>query len=115
LAEAARELAAQVGGPEVLIEVAGGGPENALGASVDAVESAFEKASGPDGVVFLGDLGSAIIAIKAVLMGQDESIARLADAPLVEGLVAAAVTASAGGSIDAVVGAAEAARTSSKT
>jgi PTS hybrid protein len=115
LAEAARELANQMGGDAVRIETAGGGAGDLMGASVESVESAFERASGPEGVVFLGDIGSAIIAIKAVLADQEEGMARLADAPLVEGLVAAAVTASAGGSIDTVVQAAEDARTASKT
>jgi dihydroxyacetone kinase DhaKLM complex PTS-EIIA-like component DhaM len=115
LAEAARDLAAQMGGDDVRIETAGGGAGNPMGASVESVESALERASSPEGVVLLGDLGSAIIAIKAVLADQEEGAARLADAPLVEGLVAAAVTAGAGGSIDAVVQAAEDARTASKT
>lgn len=115
LAEAARALAAQMGSEEVRIETAGGGDGDLMGASVQGVEAALERASGPDGVVLLGDLGSAIIAIKAVLADQGDGKARMADAPLVEGLVAATVTASAGGTIDMVVGAAEDARTASKT
>lgn len=115
LAEAARDLAAQMGGDDIRIETAGGGDGSPMGASVESVESALERASGPEGVVLLGDLGSAIIAIKAVLADREDGAARLADAPLVEGLVAAAVTASAGGSIDLVVRAAEDAKTASKT
>jgi PTS hybrid protein len=115
LAEAARELAAQMGGRDVRIETAGGGEGDVMGASVENVEAALGRASGPEGVVLLGDLGSAIIAIKAVLEEREDGTARMADAPLVEGLVAAAVTASAGGTIDMVVQAAEDARTASKT
>lgn len=115
LAEAARGLATQMSGDAVRIETAGGGEGDELGASVAGVEAALDRAAGPEGVVLLGDLGSAIIAIRAVLADRDDRTARMADAPLVEGLVAAAVTASAGGSLDAVVKAAEDARTASKT
>ena len=47
-------------------------------------------------MIVLGDLGSAILTARAVLAGCDNGHVRLVDAPLVEGAVAAAVTASAG-------------------
>jgi PTS hybrid protein len=47
-------------------------------------------------VIVLGDLGSAILTARAVLANQANGHVRLVDAPLVEGAVAAAVTASAG-------------------
>ena len=53
-------------------------------------------------MIVLGDLGSAILTARAVLAGQENGHVRLADAPLVEGAVAAAVTASAGLSLDDV-------------
>jgi PTS hybrid protein len=60
--------------------------------------------------VILGDLGSAILTIRHVLERQSNGHARLVDAPLVEGAVAAAVVASAGTPIEDVVRAAEDAR-----
>jgi PTS hybrid protein len=59
----------------------------------------------------LPDLGSAVLTVRAVLEdhGDAESVL-LADAPFVEGAVAATVTAAAGGDIKAVVAAAEEAR-----
>ena len=65
-------------------------------------------------MVVLGDIGSAILTIRHVLERQSNGGARLVDAPLVEGAVAAAVIASAGCSLDDVVGAAEEARGANK-
>src|SRR5678815_3858472 len=67
--------------------------------------------------VGLMDLGSAVLSVRAAL-GElpEETVARLriADAPLVEGAIAAGVTASTGGSVDEVLAAAEEARTVGK-
>lgn len=54
------------------------------------------------------DLGSAVLTVKSLLAEGDElpEGARLVDAPFVEGAVAAMVTASAGGDLDAVAAAA---------
>ncbi len=56
----------------------------------------------------LVDLGSAVLTVKAMVAEGDElpDGARLVDAPFVEGAVAAVVTASAGGDLDAVAAAA---------
>jgi PTS hybrid protein len=63
------------------------------------------------------DLGSSVLSVRAAL-GElpDDTIARLriADAPLVEGAIAAGVTASTGGSVDEVLAAAQEARTVAK-
>ena len=83
-------------GPEVRIEVAGGGPDGTLGTDDALVRDAIRRANQGDGVVILGDLGSAILTIRHVLERQSNGHARLVDAPLVEGAVAAAVVASTG-------------------
>ena len=59
------------------------------------------------------DLGSSVLAVKAALGELDEderARLRVADAPLVEGAIAAAVTASTGDDADGVLRAAEEAR-----
>jgi PTS hybrid protein len=62
-------------------------------------------------VVVLPDLGSAVLTVRAVLEDHgDAETVLLADAPFVEGAVAATVTAAAGGDIKAVAAAAEEAR-----
>jgi phosphoenolpyruvate---glycerone phosphotransferase subunit DhaM len=141
IASGAAELAGQMAGPDVRIEAAGGDPEGGLGTDGARVAAAIAAADQGDGVVVLGDLGSAILTVRAVLDGDgDRAVladgppadggdgavladgppadgganAILADAPLVEGAVSAAVTASAGLDLAAVVSAAEEARGHSK-
>ena len=67
------------------------------------------------GVVVLPDLGSAVLTVRAVLEDADPATnVVMADAPFVEGAVAATVTAAAGGDIKAVAAAAEEARNACK-
>ena len=112
IASGTAALAAQMAGPEVRIEAAGGDPDGGLGTDGDLVGAAIAAADQGDGAIVLGDLGSAILTVRAVL---EESVngngsIRLVDAPLVEGAIAAAVMASAGRPLDEVVAAAEEAR-----
>ena len=95
-------LAGQMAGPDVRIEAAGGTADGGLGTDADRVRAAIDSAEQGDGVIVLGDLGSAILTARAVLAGRENGHVRLVDAPLVEGAVAAAVTASAGLPIDDV-------------
>jgi PTS hybrid protein len=110
LARGAAAVAGQVAGPDVRIEAAGGDVEGGLGTSSDRVEAAIRQADAGGGVVVLADLGSAILTVRDVLEQEDGGSARLADAPLVEGAVAAAVTAATGQPLEAVLQAAEEAR-----
>jgi len=103
-------LAGQMAGPEVRIEPAGGSPDGGLGTDPARVTEAIAAADQGDGVVVLGDLGSAILTVRHVLENEDDAHAVLADAPLVEGAVAAAVVSSAGRPLPEVVRAAEEAR-----
>jgi PTS hybrid protein len=89
-------LAGQMAGPDVRIQAAGGTSDGGLGTDAERVRDAIAAADQGDGVIVLGDLGSAILTVRAVLAGQENGHVRLVDAPLVEGAVAAAVTASAG-------------------
>ena len=112
IASGTAALAAQMAGPEVRIEAAGGDPDGGLGTDGSLVGAAIAAADQGDGAIVLGDLGSAILTARAVLeerAGGNGSV-RLVDAPLVEGAIAAAVVASAGMGLDEVVSAAEEAR-----
>jgi PTS hybrid protein len=110
------ELVAQVAGPDVRIETAGGGPGGTLGTDGGRVLEALQTVDGA-GAVVLADLGSSLLSVKAALAelspGQAGRIV-LADAPLVEGAIAAGVTASTGASLAEVAAAAEEARRVSK-
>jgi PTS hybrid protein len=98
----------------VRIEAAGGAPGGGLGTDDDRVRTAIRHADQGEGVVVLGDLGSAILTVRHVLERQSNGHVRLADAPIVEGALAAAVTSSAGRPIEEVVRAAEEARSARK-
>ncbi|WP_436777791.1 dihydroxyacetone kinase phosphoryl donor subunit DhaM [Yinghuangia sp. YIM S09857] len=110
LAEGLRELVGQVGGGEVAVAVAAGGPDGGLGTSPERVAAALREADGGAGVVVLPDLGSAVLTVRALLLEEAWPGIRLADAPFVEGAVAAAVTAATGADLEAVAAAAEEAR-----
>jgi PTS hybrid protein len=114
IASGLAQLAGQMAGEEVRIAAVGGGPEGGLGTNGDHVRKALASADAGDGVVVLGDLGSAILTVRHVLDRDANGHVRLVDAPFVEGAVAAAVTASAGSSLEDVAKAAEDARGVSK-
>ena len=114
LARGLAQLAAQMAGPGVRIESAGGTADGDLGTDEGGVRDAIRRADRGAGVVVLGDLGSAILTIRHVLASRANGHVRLIDAPIVEGAVAAAVTASAGCGLDDVVHAAEEARNARK-
>jgi dihydroxyacetone kinase phosphotransfer subunit len=99
----------------VPIVPAGGGPDGDLGTDGERIERAIDQAlEGGDGAVVLVDIGSAILSVLAALGERDDDRVRLVDAPFVEGAVAAAVMASTGADLDAVVAAAEEARGAAK-
>jgi dihydroxyacetone kinase phosphotransfer subunit len=114
LARGLADLAGQVAGPDVSIEPAGGLPDGGLGTDDDRVREAIKRADRGDGVVVLCDLGSAILTVRHVLERSSNGHVVLADAPLVEGAVTAAVVSSAGSSLQDVTRAAEEARGASK-
>src|SRR6266540_3365742 len=104
LAAGVAELARGMGG-EVPIELAGGidAPEPALGTDAVRVAEAIERADGGDGVLVLMDLGSAVLSAEMaldLLPAERRERVLLCEAPLVEGAVAAAVTAKLGSSLD---------------
>jgi PTS hybrid protein len=117
IAKGLAELVAQVAGPSVPIVAAGGGPDGTFGTDGGRVFDALREIAGPAGAVVLMDLGSSVLSVRAAF-GElpEEAVARLriADAPLVEGAIAAGVTASTGGSVDEVLAAAQEARTVAK-
>ena len=113
IASGLAELVAQVAGPDVPIVTAGGGPDGTLGTDGGRVLAAMRAADAGAGAVILVDLGSSVLSVRAALAELSADAAAgfvLADAPLVEGAVAAGVTASTGASLAEVAGAAEEAR-----
>lgn len=113
LARGVVELAGQMAGESVVIAPAGGTADGGIGTDEDAVRAAIERAQDGDGVVVLGDLGSAILTVRSVLEDVAGDV-RLADAPIAEGAVSAGVMASTGAGVEDVVASAEEARGASK-
>jgi phosphoenolpyruvate---glycerone phosphotransferase subunit DhaM len=112
LAEGAADLAAQISGGTVAIIPAGGTEDGGLGTSSAKVTRAVKLADSGAGVLILPDLGSAVLTVRVLLSEPDDLPApiELADAPFVEGVVAATVAAAGGADITAVRAAAEEAR-----
>ncbi|TDW81262.1 phosphocarrier protein HPr /phosphoenolpyruvate--protein phosphotransferase /dihydroxyacetone kinase DhaM subunit [Kribbella sp. VKM Ac-2566] len=112
LAEAAVGLAAEMVAEDKrpVIAIAAGLDATTFGTDAMAVSEALGTADSPDGVLVLLDLGSAVLSAEMALEFVDPELAarvRLTSAPLVEGLVAAVVTASTDASLDAVAAEAE--------
>ncbi|MEU6856097.1 dihydroxyacetone kinase phosphoryl donor subunit DhaM [Rothia kristinae] len=106
LAEAARELALQmVAKNPPTLELAAGTADGGLGTDAEKIVDAVQRADSGDGVVVLMDLGSAVMSAEMAVEMLDPELAertRLSPAPLVEGLVVAAVTAASGADLDRV-------------
>jgi PTS hybrid protein len=107
------DLAGQMAGEEVRLEGVGGDSHGTLGTDEGRVREAIGRADQGDGVAILADLGSAVLTIHHILESDGGGV-KLADAPVVEGAVAAAVVASLGLPLNDVVKAAEEARDARK-
>ncbi|WP_185975648.1 phosphoenolpyruvate--protein phosphotransferase [Tessaracoccus rhinocerotis] len=105
LAEAAVELALQmVHGEQPPIRIAAGMPDGGLGTDAMEVMAAIQEVSAGAGVVVLVDLGSAVMSAEMACEFLDDEAAdvRILAAPFVEGLLAAAVLAAGGATLDEV-------------
>ena len=107
IAEGVAELAREMGGPDVRLETAGGlnMPDHPIGTDAILVMDAIDRAWSDDGVLVLMDLGSAVLSAEMALDLMPEerrSKVLLCEAPIVEGTVAAAVTAKLGAPLDRV-------------
>ncbi|MER7584624.1 PTS fructose transporter subunit IIA [Kitasatospora sp. NPDC097691] len=113
LATAVRNLALALTGSDspAPISATGGDPSDGPGISAVLVAAATRRVDQGHGVVVLADLGGAVTTVRALLSEADEHglpfPVRFANAPFVEGAVAAAATATAGGDLAAVLDAAE--------
>ena len=124
VSEGVRELALEMAhGWEDKIIAAGGldDEDKSIGTDVEKIMNAISQANknaDNGGVVVLADMGSGVMsaetAIDLLLDSENDIKVKIADAPLVEGTVCAAVEASGGGDLDAVLKAAESSRGANK-
>ncbi len=113
LANAVRALTLALVGSDSPAPVVGTGGDLVSGPGISAVlvAAATRRVDQGHGVVVLADLGGAVTTVRALLAEADEHglpfPVRFANAPFVEGAVAAVATATAGGDLSAVLDAAE--------
>lgn len=106
LAEGIKEMAEMMA-HNVQIAVAGGLEDGIMGTSYEKISEAIEFVCGRDGAVVIMDMGSAIMTTELVLENLKDDAVRMADCPLLEGTMRAAVVAANGGTLEEVVAAAE--------
>ncbi|MBQ8054334.1 MAG: PTS-dependent dihydroxyacetone kinase phosphotransferase subunit DhaM [Lachnospiraceae bacterium] len=115
VAEGIYDLVMQMASENDHIIPAGGLEDGSIGTDAFKIQEAIESADTGDGVAVLADLGSGIMSAEmAIEMLDEDIVVRIADAPILEGAVSAAVTSTSGASLDEVIEAAEEARTASK-
>jgi dihydroxyacetone kinase, phosphotransfer subunit len=117
IAQGIVELARQISEPKLAIVAAGGMRNGSIGTDAVMVSEAIEKANTGNGAVILAEFGSAILSAGMAMELIDSNLrdtTKIADAPIVEGAIGAAISASVGDSLDDVVAAAEEARNMSK-
>ena len=106
LADAAVVLArGMLPGRDLAVEIAAGDVDGGLGTDATAIAAAIASADSGDGVVVLMDLGSAVLSAETALELLDDDLRErvvLSPAPLVEGLIGAAVIAATGAPRDRV-------------
>jgi len=114
LADAVVELVTALGNlkpDEPPLAAAGGLDEATIGTDATRIATAIEGADRGDGVVLVADLGSAVLsaqtAIDELLDPDLAGRVRISRGPLVEGAFVAAVQASAGDTLAAVLAAAD--------
>ena len=109
IAEGLKDFTSEIAPTHKGIVAAGGMEDKSIGTDAIRISEAIRQANDGDGVVVLADLGSGVMSSEtAIELVEDDGIrVRLADAPIVEGTIAAAVSAMVGGDLEAVLKAAE--------
>ncbi len=113
VAEGVLELCKQMAA-NVPMAAAGGLPDGGIGTDFQRIYEAVEAVQSEDGVAILFDMGSAIMTTEMVLESFEGVTIKMADAPLVEGAIAAAVSSAIGMDLDNVLAAAKEAYSMSK-
>lgn len=109
LAEGIKELALQMTIGFEGVYCAAGLEDGEIGTDPVKIMETIREAEDGDGVVVLADIGSGVMSAEAAIeMLEDEPIrVKIADAPIVEGAIAATVEAFIGRSFELVLEAAE--------
>ena len=85
------------------IAPAGGLEDGSFGTSFEKISSAIDQVYSEDGVVLLMDMGSAVMTAEMVMESMEGRRLAMADCPVAEGAVTAAVDAEAGMSLEEIL------------
>jgi phosphoenolpyruvate---glycerone phosphotransferase subunit DhaM len=110
LAEGVKEISGQMADRQMKIIAAGGLEGGEIGTDAIRILKAIVNADTGSGVIILADLGSSILSSQTaidLLDDEKKKKVKIADAPIVEGAVGAAIEASIGSSLEEVIAAAE--------
>lgn len=99
LAEGVVEVARMMA-RDVRIVAAGGTEDGGLGTSYEKIAAAIEEAYTEDGAALFMDMGSAVMTAEIAVEAMADRRLKLIDAPLVEGVVLAAIEAAAGTALE---------------
>lgn len=102
LAYGVKEVA-QMMAQTVNIIPAGGLNEGGLGTDFNKISNAISIADSGDGVVVFTDMGSAVMTADMAIDSSYGTKAKLADCPIVEGAVTAAVMSESGASLEEII------------
>ena len=105
VAQGVVELCRQMA-PEAPMAPAGGLPDGGIGTDFQRIYDAIDQVKSDDGVAIFFDMGSALMTTEMVMEAFPEVTMKLVDAPILEGAIAASVTASLGQPLEAVLEAA---------
>ncbi|SHJ66335.1 dihydroxyacetone kinase phosphoryl donor subunit DhaM [Tepidibacter formicigenes] len=117
LAEEIINFSMQMAKSEIKVINAGGTSDGRFGTDASKIVEAIQNVDDGSGVLILVDLGSAIMSAEMAVEFLDEELQKrvfIADAPIVEGSIAAISQASIGASLEEVKNAAEGAKAYSK-
>ena len=103
LAEGVVEVARMMA-RDVRIVAAGGTEDGSLGTSYEKIAAAIDKTYTDDGVALFMDMGSAVMTAEIAVEAMADRRLKLIDAPLVEGVVLAAIEAAAGTALEDLAG-----------
>lgn len=85
------------------IAAAGGLEDGSFGTSYERIKNAIDSVYSEDGVIILMDMGSAVMTTEMVLEEYENDKIKMVDAPLVEGAVAASVSALFGSDMNSIL------------
>lgn len=102
--------AARIMAADCPMAAAGGADDGGYGTSIQKVKDAVLSVYGPDGVMILADMGSAVMTAEMAIEDLGYADVMIADCPVAEGAVAGAVASICGDDLNSVITQAEESR-----